>query len=109
MRRVWALKGKRPIVSVHHRYQWLYLYAFVNPQAGQSHWVIMPRVDVEVLNLALADFAKAVGSGRGKQVILVMDRAGWHVSKDVEVPNGVQVTVIFTRTTTGREAVGIDE
>jgi len=40
--RAWALKRKRPTVCIHHRYQWLYLYAFVHPQTGNSHWVIMP-------------------------------------------------------------------
>jgi Transposase and inactivated derivatives len=61
----------------------------VNPESGQSHWLILPRVDVEVLNLALLDFAESVEAGKGRQVILVMDKAGWHVSKEVLVPNGV--------------------
>ena len=42
IRRAWALKGKRPRVCIYHCYQWLYLYAFVHPQRGNSHWVIMP-------------------------------------------------------------------
>jgi len=48
-------------------------------------------VDVEVLNLALVDFAKSVGAGRGKQVMVVMDRAGWHMSHEVVEPNGVHL------------------
>ena len=91
VRRVWALKGKRLKVPVHHRYQWLYLYAFVHPESGQSHWLILPRVDVEVLNLGLVDFAKSVGAGRSKQVMVVMDRAGWHMSNGVVVPDGVHL------------------
>lgn len=94
LRRVWTLKGTRPIASVNHRYQWLYLYAFVHPQSGKSHWLILPRVDIEVFNLALADFAQSVQAGKGKQIILVMDRAGWHTSESVQVPNGVHVVFL---------------
>ena len=25
LRRVWALRGRRPVVPVYHRYQWLYV------------------------------------------------------------------------------------
>jgi hypothetical protein len=31
IRRVWAPKGERPIALGHHRYQWLYVTAFVQP------------------------------------------------------------------------------
>lgn len=94
LRRVWSLKGSRLVASVNHRYQWLYLYAFLHPQSGKVHWLILPRVDVEVFNLALADFAESQGAGKGKQVILVMDRAGWHRSDRVVVPDGVHIVLL---------------
>ena len=46
-RRIWALKGQRPVAKVQHRYKWLYLYAFANPQTGQSVFYILPGVDAE--------------------------------------------------------------
>lgn len=112
LRRVWGLRSKGIVVSVHHRYQWLYLYAFVNPESGQSHWLILPRVDVEVFNLALSDFAQSIEAGKGRQVILVMDKVGWHVSKEVVVPNGVHpvnAAVIFTRATASRVVVATNK
>jgi transposase len=39
--------------------------------------------------VALAEFAQAVGAGRGKQILLVCDGAGWHVSPQVQLPAGV--------------------
>jgi len=33
LRRVWARRGFRPRVLVHHRYEWLYVYGFVHPPA----------------------------------------------------------------------------
>ena len=81
MRRVWAPVGERPTAVVQHRYEWLYLYGFVHPQTGQTEWHILPRVNVDWFNISLAEFAKAVGAGKDKIVILVVDRAGWQKAR----------------------------
>ena len=52
-RRIWAPKGERPIANVQHRYEWLYLYAFANPQTGRSVFYILPNVDTESLSVCL--------------------------------------------------------
>jgi len=31
LRRVWAMRGQRPVVRVWPRYEWLYIYAFAQP------------------------------------------------------------------------------
>jgi transposase len=86
LRRVWVRKGSRPCVAVQQRYEWISLSAFVHPQSGRTEWLILPRVDSEMMNLALAHFARAVGAGPQKQMALVLDQAGWHVSPLVQVP-----------------------
>jgi transposase len=86
LRRVWVRKGSRPCVAVQQRYEWISLYAFVHPQSGRTEWLILPRVDSEMMNLALAHVARAVGAGPQKQIALVLDQAGWHVSPLVQVP-----------------------
>ncbi len=50
----------------------------------------------DAFGLALAEFAKEVGAGRGKQVILLVDRAGWHVSSKVPVPAGLHLVFLPT-------------
>jgi len=65
VRRVWARRGQRPQLRVQQRYQWLYLYAFVRPTTGESHWLILPTVNTDVFTLARAHFAKEVGAGQG--------------------------------------------
>ncbi len=87
-RRVWALKGQRPVVRVHHRYAWLYVYCFVRPATGQSCWLLLPSVNAPVFSLALAHFAKEVGAGKEKRILLVLDQAGYHTAKEVAVPDG---------------------
>jgi hypothetical protein len=91
LRKVWAKRGQRPIAVVHHRYQWLYLYAFVCPGSGQTEWLIIPSVNVPWFNQALQVFADAVGAGANKQVLLVLDRAGWHRAEHVVVPEGIHL------------------
>jgi len=94
LRRVWARRGKRPIAGVRPRYEWLWLYAFTRPATGETWWLVLPRVSVAAMARALADFATAVGAGGGKRVVLLLDRAGWHVSGKVPIPDGVTLTFL---------------
>jgi transposase len=95
VRWVWARRGQRVVVPVRPRYHWLYVYGFVRPTVGQTWWLLLPSVSAELFSQALATFAQAVGAGAGppgqpgKQVLLVLDGAGWHTSHDVVVPAGL--------------------
>jgi DDE superfamily endonuclease len=91
LRRVWARKGSRPRVTVQHRFQWLYLYSFVQPATGQTEWLLLPTVRADVFTIALAQFAQAVGAGPTKRILLVLDQAGWHTSKELVVPEGIHL------------------
>ncbi len=91
IRKVWAPIGERPSAVFCHRYEWVYLYGFVNPPTGKTEWFIIPRVNIEWLNLVLENFACASGAGQSKTILLVMDRAGWHVSARVVTPSEIYV------------------
>jgi hypothetical protein len=53
--------GERPVVKVHQRYEWTYLYyAFARPKSGEVHWLILPTVGAEAFSLALENFAREV-------------------------------------------------
>ncbi len=60
VRRMWGRRGSRIRTVVHLRYQWSYLYGFVQPQSGATSWLLLPTVNTEVCFLALAAFAKEV-------------------------------------------------
>ena len=91
VRRIWVRKGSRPRVTVQHRFQWLYVYSFVHPASGKTEWLLLPTVNAEVFTLALAHFAHAVGADPTKRVLLVLDQAGWHTSKELVVPEGIHL------------------
>lgn len=94
LRRVWTLPGARPLAVCWHRYEWLYLYAFVHPSSGRTEWFILPTVSSELMSLALAEFARAVGAGPSKKIVLVVDGAGWHEANDLVVPEGIELVVL---------------
>jgi transposase len=91
LRKAWSPIGERPVVGVHKRYEWTYLYAFARPKTGEVHWLILPTVNAEVFSMALESFAREVGAGKKKRVLLVLDRAGWHTAKKLSVPEGVHL------------------
>ncbi|MEG4990294.1 IS630 family transposase [Microcoleus sp. BR0-C5] len=89
--KVWAPVRERPSAIVHHRYEWLYVYGFVNPKTGDNHYYLIPRVNVQWLNLVFETFAKEVGAGEEKIILIVEDNAGWHRSNKVCLPLGIKV------------------
>jgi transposase len=54
-------------------------------------WFIADGVNTALFSALLASFAAEIGAGPDKHVILVLDGAGWHVAKDLEVPEGVEL------------------
>ena len=90
-RRVWAKQGQRPIAAVCPAYKWLYGFGFLRPQTGETYWLLMPSVSVEVMNLALSEFARDVNPQAKKQIVLLLDSAGFHTSKDVVIPQGIEL------------------
>ena len=94
LRRLWRKKGQRPIVTVQHRYKWTYLYGFVCPQSGETFWLLLPTVASYLWSAALAEFACALGCGPDKQIVLVIDQAGWHISDEVVVPEGLHLVFL---------------
>jgi hypothetical protein len=64
------------------------------PKAEKPKEWILSYVNTKLFNLVLADFAKEFGLGAEKQVLLAVDRAGWHISQDLELPEGLHLTFL---------------
>lgn len=85
--RKWARTGSRPTAVKQTRYEWVYLYAAVEPATGDSTAMPLPEVNTPSFNLFLEQFARHLGPR--DHAVLVMDRAGWHMSKQVLWPRNV--------------------
>jgi hypothetical protein len=63
----------------------------VRPATGEVFWLLLPTVSAEAFQVALDEFARAVGASASKRILLVVDGAGWHVAKDVHIPDGLRL------------------
>jgi hypothetical protein len=70
IRRVWAPVGKRPIARLKRGYEWTYVYGFVRPESGEVYWLVLPTANVELFSMALREFAKEVGAGEERRILL---------------------------------------
>jgi transposase len=41
--------------------------------------------------MAMQEFAKEIGAGEDKHILLVLDQAGWHTGREVELPEGIHL------------------
>lgn len=89
MRRIWTLKGLRPVVTRQIRYEWDYLYGALDVVSGQAHFAHLPSVSLEwdrsyLENLAASD-PEAIH-------VLVRDQAGFHLrDEDARLPERVRI------------------
>jgi transposase len=90
-RRVWAPVGKRPIALGHHRYEWLYVTAFVAPASGETVWYLSNGIDKPFFAELLKAFARQIGAGRDRIIVLILDNAGWHGPQNLPVPEGIRL------------------
>jgi hypothetical protein len=88
-RRVWAVRGSRPRSCGRTRYSWLYVYGFARPKTGGTFSVLLPRVNAGLMGQALAAFAAHADPAGEKVLVLLVDNAGWHVARRLEVPPNV--------------------
>lgn len=93
--RIWARKGSRPTAVKQTRYEWVYLYAAVEPTTGQSTALLAPHVNVGTMNVFLEMLGKDVAErGPDDVAVVIMDQAGWHVSRKLLVPDNVWILLL---------------
>lgn len=93
-RRVWAPIGERPIAPGHHRFDWLYVTAFVSPASGETFWYVHDGVSKPFFEALLETFAREAGAGLHRTIILVLDNAGWHGEAGLNIPEGVRLVFL---------------
>jgi transposase len=72
-------------------YRNFYVYSAVCPATGEDFTLLLPWVNTDMMNVFLAGMAERLG---GRRCILIMDRAGWHVSKDLGVPPNIRIVLL---------------
>jgi transposase len=89
MRRVWTLRGVRPVVSRQIKYQWDYLYGALDAISGQAHFAHVPGVNLEWDQSYLANLA---ASDPSAVHVVVRDQAGFHLRDgDARLPERIRI------------------
>lgn len=84
----WFKKGSRTLVNTKLGFQNFYLYSAVDIHSGEDFTLILPKVNTTCMNLFLSEMAKYI---HNKSIIIVMDGAGWHHSKDLQIPSNIEI------------------
>ena len=87
--RVWAPRGTRPRALRDHCRTSAYLFGAVYPQRGMGAAVVLPQVNVEAMNIHLAEISRHVTEDA--HAVLVLDQAGWHTSRKLRVPENISL------------------
>src|SRR6476659_4176786 len=86
LQKVWCVDGHRPLAPVQHRYEWRYLVGFVHPTSGRTVFHLATSVSIPLFEAELAAFARQAGAAPRKQLVLVLDPAGWHSTQRLRLP-----------------------
>ena len=82
--RRWARRGTRPSAPRDLRTASTYIFGAICPAQGKAAGLVLPRCTTEAMTLHLAEIAQAVAPGA--HAVLLLDQAGWHVSRKLKVP-----------------------
>ena len=88
VKKAWAPPGQRPRAPRQIVRQYLYAYAAVCPAQGKMTSLILPYANTDMMNIFLKQVANDF---RDYFVIMLVDQAGWHLSKRLEIPENIRL------------------
>ncbi len=85
--RRWARRGSRPRAPHDQRTKSAYIFGAICPARGTGAGLVLPRCDTEAMQLHLEEISSEVTAGA--HAALILDQAGWHTSKQLNVPDNI--------------------
>lgn len=89
---MWARTNSRPTAIRQTEYEWVYLWAAVEPATGESAAMITPTVNTSLMNQFLAGLSGMLAAD--EHAVLVLDNAGWHVANALRVPSNITLLLL---------------
>lgn len=84
----WFPTGLRTTKKVKLGFKNFYVYSAVNVISGVDFSLILPKVDTICMNKFLKHMSLFLGDS---EAILVMDGAAWHKSKNLQLPENIEI------------------
>ena len=88
VQKCWCMKGVVPTVTQQLIREYTYIFNAVCPETGVTCSLIMPWADTETMNIFLQTLSD---QQLNERIILCMDKAGWHTTEQLKMPNNVIV------------------
>jgi hypothetical protein len=85
--RQWARRGTRPRQPADQRYESAYLFGAICPARGVGAALALPHANTEAMQLHLDEISATVAVGA--HAVLVFDRAGWHTTPNLLIPENI--------------------
>jgi hypothetical protein len=63
----------------------------VQPTSGETLWSLCSGLSKPFFAALLATFAREIGAGRARSIILALDNAGWHGPEGLAIPDGISL------------------
>ncbi len=86
--KAWCPPGLRPLVAQQVVREYVYAYAAVAPELGQMVTLVLPYANTQMMNLFLEQVSMEFAE---YFVIMQVDRAGWHRSQDLAIPENIRL------------------
>ena len=93
--RQWARRGTRPRQPADQRYENAYLFGAICPARGVGAALALPHADTEAMQLHLDEISRNVAEGA--HAVLLLDRAGWHTTGNLDVPANITPILLPSR------------
>jgi transposase len=92
LRKLWAVKGTRPVVTRQIKYEWDYLYGSLDVVGGQAHFCQIPKVNLDCDALYLANLA---ATDPEAVHVVIRDQAGFHLRDgDPRLPERIRIVCL---------------
>ena len=88
IRRCWAPTPERPVVANGYEREFVYVYGAVSPVEGELDWMIGRQMNTERMSAFLTQVSAAHAQ---EFMLMVVDGASSHVSKDLHVPENIRL------------------
>jgi transposase len=85
--RRWAPRGTRPSAPRDQRTASAYIFGAICPAEGKGAGLVLPSCNSDAMARHLAEISLAVSPGA--HALVLLDQAGWHVSKKLPVPGNI--------------------
>jgi transposase len=93
--RQWARRGTRPRQPADQRYENAWLFGAICPARGKGAALALPQADTQAMQLHLDEISRHVAAGA--HAALLLDRAGWHTTPLLEIPENLTPILLPSR------------